>query len=211
MSAHTRAASQRGLASNLLAPAHARKCTRARRSQLTLHVYSRAALAIGLAPALERAPMPRVLTVLSAGVHGSYSKWDSDVDLSKGAYSIKNAADAAGVYNDVLVEQMSVAHPKVAYTHASPGFVNTNWGEEMPLPVKFLVRCLQPFGRSPAKCADKLVGGMVAAQGDKTGGWYLIDQDGVASPKPAKVHEAAKGPVWEHITRVVRDKGTQSK
>lgn len=172
-------------------------------------MYSRAALALGLAPALERAPRPRVLTVLSAGVHGAYSKWSTDVALNKGAYSIKNAADAGGVYNDILVEQMSATHPKVAFTHACPGFVNTNWGTEMPTPVRLLVRCLQPLGRSPAMCANKLVGGMVAAQGEREGGWYLINQDGKTA-KPTDIQDAAKGPVWEHILSVVRNKGLSS-
>lgn len=78
--------------------------------KLTLHVYSRALLASALAPVLARSPDPRVLSVLSAGVHGSYT--GSSLELLKG-YSIANAADAAGFYTDIYLEALSEAHPKV--------------------------------------------------------------------------------------------------
>ena len=80
--------------------------------KLTLHVYSRALLASALAPVLARSADPRVLSVLSAGVHGSYT--GSSLELLKG-YSIANAADAAGFYTDIYLEALSEAHPKVAF------------------------------------------------------------------------------------------------
>lgn len=64
--------------------------------KLCLHVYSRALFLDGLAPRLDRAPAPKTLSVLSAGVHGPYRHWAADPELSKGSYSIKDAADAAG-------------------------------------------------------------------------------------------------------------------
>ena len=80
--------------------------------KLTLHVYSRALLAKALAPALARSADGRVLSVLSAGVHGSYEAHRTSPELLKG-YTTKNAADAAGFYTDAYLDSLSAEHPKV--------------------------------------------------------------------------------------------------
>jgi NAD(P)-dependent dehydrogenase (short-subunit alcohol dehydrogenase family) len=129
--------------------------------KLTLHVYSRALLASALAPVLARSPDPRVLSVLSAGIHGSYE--GASPELLKG-YSITNAANAAGAYNDAYLEALSEKHPKVSFLHASPGFVNTNWGTEMPTPVRWLIRGMQYLGgRSKEACGEYLFKGLYRA------------------------------------------------
>ena len=96
--------------------------------KMTLAYWSRALLASALAPAMKASPDPRVLTVLSAGVHGPYKHYANDPELSRGHYSIKNAADSTGCYNDVLVDQLSAENPTISYLHAAPGFVATSWG-----------------------------------------------------------------------------------
>jgi NAD(P)-dependent dehydrogenase (short-subunit alcohol dehydrogenase family) len=96
--------------------------------KLALHYYSRVAFAKALAPLLESAtPGGRVLSVLSAGVHGTYGGWRDDTAISAANYSLKNAADGAGFYNDLAVDSLSREHPTLSFTHAAPGFVNTNW------------------------------------------------------------------------------------
>ncbi len=55
---------------------------------------------------LRQAPDPRVMSVLSGGVHGPYSSLKSDIALET-TYSLKNAADAAGFYNDLMVSLTS--------------------------------------------------------------------------------------------------------
>jgi len=53
--------------------------------KLCLHVYSRIVLASLLAPTLAQSPIGgRVLSVLSAGVHGTYPHWESDPTLKVG-------------------------------------------------------------------------------------------------------------------------------
>ena len=61
---------------------------------LLLLAGSRALLASSLAPAMKASPDPRVLTVLSAGVHGPYKHYAEDPELSLGHYSLKNGLSA---------------------------------------------------------------------------------------------------------------------
>ena len=44
------------------------------------------------------------MSILSAGVHSPYAKYAEDPELSQGSYSIKNAADAGGFYNDIFLD-----------------------------------------------------------------------------------------------------------
>lgn len=94
--------------------------------KLALHVYSRAAFAKGLLPALEKSDDPRILSVLSAGIHSAYIGYKTDPELCNGGYSIKNAADAGGFYNDIFLDSLSRENSNVAFFHAAPGFVNTS-------------------------------------------------------------------------------------
>ena len=52
--------------------------------KLTLHYYSRVVLARALAPLLAESSDARVLSVLSAGVHGAYTNYASDPELKSG-------------------------------------------------------------------------------------------------------------------------------
>jgi hypothetical protein len=72
---------------------------------------------------------------LSAGVHSPYKGYEEDIELKK-KYSIKNAADAGGFYNDIGLDSLSLEHPNVGFIHACPGFVNTRWGTEFPAVVR---------------------------------------------------------------------------
>ena len=107
--------------------------------KMQLHYYSRMLLANVLAPTLSESDDGKVLSVLSAGVHGAYSAYESDPLLEKN-YSIKNAADAAGFYNDLGCDALAKKYPKLTVVHAAPGFVNTNWGTEMPWLLRMVVR-----------------------------------------------------------------------
>lgn len=66
--------------------------------KLALHYYGRIAFIQLLLPLLRASPSGRVLSVLSAGVHSTYSHYESDPEL-KVHFSLKNAADAAGKAN----------------------------------------------------------------------------------------------------------------
>ena len=72
--------------------------------KITLHLWSRAAFANQLLPALRKSTMPGgsvVMSILSGGVHSPYQGYMTDPEL-KDTYSIKNAADMAGYYNDLF-------------------------------------------------------------------------------------------------------------
>ena len=90
--------------------------------KLTLHYFSRMAFIESLLPALRNSGDARVLSVLSAGIHGAYEGYNSDFTLER-TYSIKNAADAAGFYNDLALDALSRENPSVSFQHAAPGFV----------------------------------------------------------------------------------------
>ena len=171
--------------------------------KLALHVYSRAAFAAGLQPALARSDDPRALSVLSAGVHAAYGNHAADPELSLGSYSIKNAADAAGFYNDILADSLSRAHPSVAFLHAAPGFVATRWGVEMPTPIRWLVRGLQAMGgRSVEDNAEYMLRGLANPE-HKAPGFWLLDQYGAATAKVTAPHDAAREEVFAHIEAVL--------
>jgi NAD(P)-dependent dehydrogenase (short-subunit alcohol dehydrogenase family) len=101
--------------------------------KLALHYWGRVAATRALLPALRRAPSPVVLSVLSGGVHSPFAGWRDNFELSQG-YSIPNAANAAGFYNDLAAEAQAkeAGNEKVLFLHAAPGFVNTRCGPPPP-------------------------------------------------------------------------------
>ncbi|CAJ1959535.1 unnamed protein product [Cylindrotheca closterium] len=124
--------------------------------KLTLHYFSRMAFACLLLPALSKSNMsngPVILSVLSGGVHSPYKNYETDFDLKEN-YSVSNAANAAGFYNDLGLDALARKHPQMNFMHAAPGFVNTNWGTEFNPILRAMVRCMQPLGKSPADCAE---------------------------------------------------------
>ena len=99
--------------------------------KMTVHYYARVLLAQTLAPSMAAGSSdPRILLVLSAGVHGAYGHWEDDPGLSR-HYTLKNAADAAGFYTDIALDQLAGQTPGVVFAHAAPGFVSTSWGTEL--------------------------------------------------------------------------------
>ena len=120
--------------------------------KLSVHYFSRVAFALALLPQLRAAERGAVMSVLSGGVHGAYAHAEDDFELHK-HYSIKNAADAAGFYNDAAWDSLAAAqgNEHLLFVHAAPGFVRTAWGTQLPLPVRGLVRCLQTVLATPAE------------------------------------------------------------
>ena len=174
--------------------------------KLSLHVYSRMAFIRGMLPSLKRSPDPRVLSVLSGGVHSSYANYKKDVELNLGGYSIKNAADAAGFYNDICLDSLAKEEPGVAFFHAAPGFVSTNWGTEMPFFVRMVVRGLQVFGKSKEDAGAFMVHGML--NGGKN--FNILNQFGAPGQKKTPLHDEAmaSGIVNEHINAILAAKGS---
>jgi len=170
--------------------------------KLCLHVYSRWLFADQLQSLMAPSDNPRALSVLSAGVHGAYANYKEDPELSLGSYSIKNAADSAGFYNDILADSLASKYPGTTFLHAAPGFVNTRWGTEMPFVIRMLVRGMQRFGRSQEDCAEYMFRGLTNEE--YTGGFRLLDQYGAATATVTALHDDAKGFVSEYMTRLLQ-------
>lgn len=198
--------------------------------KLTLHFWSRAAFAACLLPAL-RAPsvLPGgavVMSVLSGGVHSPYARAE-DPELKR-HYSIKNAANFAGFYNDLFFDELARRQPpesNINFVHAAPGFVASNWGTEMPVWLRGPIRGMQRLGgKTPEKCAGFMVRPILAcAKGgidlelpmrpgatERPGkGLYIMKEDG-SSGKLTKGHtvEAMEG-VWDTTTSVLGRAGIE--
>lgn len=186
--------------------------------KLSLHYYSRVAFAVNLLPLLRRSALPggaSVLSVLSAGVHSPYAGWATDPEL-RTSFSLKNAADAAGLYNDCAWDALSRApeNAGVTWVHASPGVVATRWGQgaEMPAPVALLLRLAMPlFGTSIYDCGERMVGPLLrprtaAESGSGRAEFVLIGARGEKVGLTA-AQEQARDPVWAHTEAVLRRVG----
>ncbi|ETV70759.1 hypothetical protein H257_13846 [Aphanomyces astaci] len=154
--------------------------------KLALHYYGRMAFIEEFLPTLRQSThSPRVLSVLSAGVHSPYANYTNDPSLES-SYSLKNAADAAGFYNDLMLDAYSAANDQIAFGHAAPGFVATNWGTEMPWAIRMLLKPLKYLlAKSKADCAEFMTDFLLRE--DVAGGQlYLTDAVG----EPAAVTTA---------------------
>jgi NAD(P)-dependent dehydrogenase (short-subunit alcohol dehydrogenase family) len=168
--------------------------------KMSVHYYSRVAMAELLAPAMSGAEDPRVLSVLSAGVHAPYTGYASDPEL-KFNYKLSNAANAAGFYNDIAVEALSKEHANIAFIHAAPGFVATNWGTELPWYFRGPVRALQCLGRSPDMAGEYLCSALLDEE--YKGGWSLMGQNAQKVTK-TRLHDEARDTVWANTKNVLK-------
>jgi len=142
--------------------------------KMTLHYYSRICMILSLLPALSNKNNSRdycpavVVSILSGGVHSAYTNYEKDPSL-KQSYSIQNAANAAGYYNDLALDHLALNYQdnnnnSIKFVHAAPGFVRTNWGTELPMLLRAIVRFLQRWAaKSPADCAELLMGSTILA------------------------------------------------
>jgi len=171
--------------------------------KMAIHYYGRIAVLQGLMPLLEKTAQSggdvRVLSVLSGGVHSTYANYKDDVELRQ-HYSLKNAADAAGFYNDIGLDSLAREHPSITFVHAAPGFVATAWGTELNPVLRGLVRVIQVFGNSPEACANVLGQSLVAT--DFKGGFQLMTATGTHT-KVTPDHEAAREFVWQHTKEIL--------
>lgn len=190
--------------------------------KMALHYYSRMAFINELLPQLRAAEQPKVISVLSAGVHAPYKEWKTDPEL-KTHFSLKTAADAAGYYNDLALDALSrdPANSNIAFIHAAPGFVSTNWGTEMPTLVRWLVRAIQPLGTSLYDCGEYMCRPLLAPATDASAtatsasaapattarrgvapGFHLVGPRGLPAKATAEHTDEAVQGIWRHTTEV---------
>jgi len=191
--------------------------------KLTLHYYSRVAMANALLPALRSSTMqngPVVLTVLSGGAHSAYAKFKEDVTLEKN-YSISNAANAAGFYTDLGFDKMALddKNRNINFVHASPGFVNTNWGTEFNTLLRCMVRMMQPLGRKASDCAEYMLSPTVFASeagealverlNGNAEGLYVMGENGQTKGLTKEHTNDARDFVWNHTVQVLKKAGIE--
>lgn len=194
--------------------------------KMTLHYWSRIAFANQLLPSLRKSTMPGgscVMSILSGGVHKPYVNYKTDPLLQQ-SYSIQNAADAAGYYNDLCLDSMArrEGNNKIQFIHAAPGFVNTNWGTELPWFVRYMVRGMQSvFARDAEKCAELMCEPIMSSVngGDKNHnnisnsnegkepGLYILNEDATKG-KLTEVHtKEAMETVWNFTAEILGKAG----
>jgi NAD(P)-dependent dehydrogenase (short-subunit alcohol dehydrogenase family) len=147
----------------------------------------------------------RVLSVLSAGVHSQLSRelMESDPEL-RDNFSLVNAANHAGTFNDLAVDALSREHPGITFAHAAPGMVNTDWGSErLSWYARPVVRLLLgALGRSADTCAEKLAPSLLDA--GRRGGWHLVNPEGGDATKMPGHDDELRGLAWTHTKEVLK-------
>lgn len=163
--------------------------------KLALHFFSRVAFTQALLPTLRAAKQPRVLSVLSGGVHGTYRHWADDFEL-RTHFSIRNAADAAGFYTDAAFDSLArqPGNAGITFIHAAPGFVATPWGADFPGPLRLAVRLLQAaLAMAPRDAAEFLVAPLLS---EAAGGGFLVVGERGTGACVRPEHAAAREGIW---------------
>jgi len=168
--------------------------------KLALHYFGRVAFVLNFLPLLRASSSANVLSVLSAGYHSPYANYSDDFEL-KTTYSLKNAADAAGFYNDIAMDSLArdSNNANIRFSHIAPGFIATNWGTEMPAIIRGLVRIGQMFGRSVNDCAEFMFEALTIAKP----GMNLFDQYGQPTPRITPLHNEARESVWTNTINLI--------
>lgn len=190
--------------------------------KMALHYYSRMQLITSLAPALSDGA--RVMSVLSGGVHKPYVHDDLALVTN---YSLVNAANAAGFYNDLGLAKLSQLYPKVSFIHAAPGVrVLSSIMMMISLSVqigaqrchvcicicmliiivlgyiKGPVRAMQVFGRSLDNCGDYMCYGLFAPK--FADGFHCLSPDGDEAKVTAEHTDANIERIWQHTLEVFK-------
>lgn len=173
--------------------------------KLQLHYFGRMYFIERLLPLLRQSSAGgKVLTVLSAGVHKPYDKFREDFELKKN-YSLSNAANSAGMYNDLCLEAFAKQpeNQRVAFIHAAPGGVSTNWGKDLPTPLPTLIKIFKPLLRTLDDCGEAMSDSLLR---DIPSGVHFIEQDGNPTKKMAMAdYGQAQEYVWQETHRLFKE------
>ena len=187
--------------------------------KLALHFFGRMAFADALLPSLQRAAsagfVPHVLTVLAAGVHPPYLRVREDFEIKKDLTFVQSIR-AACLYTDIMSDAFARDSHGVAFVHAYPGFVATNWGGFLPLPVRAMLGCVRPFlAKSLYYCGElmSLPFLAAAAPGDAMhgvpglgrSGHFLMGEFGQEA-KHTAVHDELRDFVFAETLRVLHER-----
>jgi NAD(P)-dependent dehydrogenase (short-subunit alcohol dehydrogenase family) len=186
--------------------------------KMALHYYGRVMFVNELAPIFKRTAKTedvRVVSVLSGGVHSPIASLD-DLPLKK-TYSIANAANAAGFYNDLAFDQLSLEFSgpvgsRISFIHAAPGFVNSNWGNSFPWYLKYVVKALKIFAKDPQDYGRVLISNMISEDmgapqtlhGNSTrAGFHLMNSSGKQAKTTSLHNDLYREAIWKHTKEVL--------
>jgi len=187
--------------------------------KLALHYYGRVLFNRQLAPRMKETALlsdnndVRSLSIFSGGVHSSFKDLD-DLDLTKN-YTLSNAANAGGFYNDLAIDQMSrdnaylgtlVTDPKrgISYTHAAPGAVNTSWGKDFPWFLVGPLRLLQKvIAKSPEECAKLMIDNALVAPLRQGQGFHIMSETGGVAKVTDLHNDRYREAVWKHTNELI--------
>jgi len=146
-----------------------------------------------LLPLLLNAAQPRVLSILSAGMHKPYPSWERDF-LTKKA-SMSGRTFAAGFYNDCACSALARLHPKLTLIHAFPGFVRTNWYLELPSGVRCMAKQMMKGGKDLRDCGEWMAYPLLQPE-LASGGCFLRNEHAGTEKPTALFDDAACDGVW---------------
>lgn len=187
--------------------------------KLALHYYGRVLFVRQLSDRMKQTALQtdnndvRSLSILSGGVHNSSYHNLDDLDL-KTNFSLGNAANAAGFYNDLAVDAMSRdseflrtarSDPTrgISYIHAAPGFVQTSWGKDFPWYIQVPLRLVQRLGKSPETCATLLINGGLVNPERQGQGFHIMDENGKVAKVTELHNEMYREAVWKHTNELI--------
>ncbi|KAH9485721.1 Oxidoreductase [Psilocybe cubensis] len=169
--------------------------------KLAVHYYSRWRLTYDLLPALNKAKEEgedvRVLSVFSTGYGRKID--GNDLGLKK-TFSVKNAAESAATYNDLMIEAFHERNPGIVFSHVFPGGVSTNLMNSARTP---WMRAVAPVANALAKpflvtqdqCAEYLWSGLL----NTTIGAYRMGRKGEDLGKKGYYgNKELTQKLWEH-------------
>ena len=173
-------------------------------NKLALHYYGRVMFVKQLNDVMRETSKQndvRVLSVLSGGIHSPYTKLD-DLDLKKN-YSLANAANAAGFYNDLAMDQLSreEGNENIAFIHAAPGFVNTTLGNDFPFYLRWPIQLLKNFATSPTQCAINMMKGLTGDAMRR--GFHLMNSKGEETRTTKMHNDMYREAVWKHTNELL--------
>jgi NAD(P)-dependent dehydrogenase (short-subunit alcohol dehydrogenase family) len=184
--------------------------------KMALHYYGRVLFIKKLGETLRKTALVedvRVLSVLSGGRHSAYDNLD-DLALKKSC-GLQNAANAAGFYNDLALDQFSrdfsAVEQRVSFIHAYPGWVSTGYADDMPFPLNKITKLLTHFATPADECGTMMVNN--ALLGDHMGpvvrkalnvgqpvpaGFHTMNPKGEKSKLTDRHSDAMREAVWRH-------------
>ncbi|KAJ1443485.1 FabG domain-containing protein [Ochromonadaceae sp. CCMP2298] len=189
--------------------------------KMALHYYGRVMFVTELAPVLRKTAETedvRVASILSGGVHSPIASLD-DLPL-KQTYSLQNAANAAGFYNDLGFDQLSIDFSgptggRMSFIHTCPGFVKTNWGSDFPWYLRHAVRALQFFAKDPQDYGRVMISSMLgthmgppappSGELNQAAGFHLMSPTGAEAKRTALHTDLYRKAIWKHTQETLAE------